>query len=84
MSKKRKLTPAERKARKQRKAEFMTVFIGGKQKRVRRPKTIDGLPVHEFLRRNADPAWLVQNEYYELLDAPPPEPLGLAPDTDLF
>ena len=38
---KRKLTPAEKRARKKRREEFMTIFINGKQKRVRRPPTID-------------------------------------------
>jgi hypothetical protein len=39
----------------------MTIFINGKQKRVRRPPEIDGLPVDEFIARNADPIWLHQN-----------------------
>lgn len=65
---KRKLTPAEKRKRKQRREEFMTVFINGKQKRVRRPPTIDGMAVDEFLRRNADPMWLHQNEMWELID----------------
>ncbi len=45
----------------------MTIFINGKQKRFKRPPTIDGLPVDEFIRRNADPIWLFQNEMYEEL-----------------
>lgn len=65
---KRKLTPAEKRARKKRREEFMTVFVNGKQKRVRRPPTIDGLSVDEFIHRNADPIWLKQNEMWELLD----------------
>ena len=51
---KRKLTTAERAAKKRRKAEFQMVFINGKQKRIRRPPTIDAMDVHEFIRRNAD------------------------------
>jgi hypothetical protein len=51
---KRKLTAAERRAKKERKKNFMTIFDNGKQKRVRRPATIEGLPVDEFIRRNAD------------------------------
>ena len=47
----------------------MTIFIGGKQKRVRRPPTVDGMDVDEFIRRNADPIWLLQNEMWEELDA---------------
>ena len=65
---KRKLTPQEKTARKRRRLEFMTVFINGKQKRVRRPVTIDGIDVDTFIRKNADPIWLVQNEMYEYLD----------------
>lgn len=76
---KKKLTPAQRREKKRRKQEFMTVFINGKQKRVRRPPTIEGLPVDEFIRRNADPIWLHQHGYWELLDEqadPPEEPDG--------
>ena len=45
----------------------MTVFINGKQKRVPRQPTIEGLPVDEFIARNADPIWLRQNELWELM-----------------
>lgn len=38
---KRKLTAAERAERDRRKKEFMTIFINGKQKRVRRSPTIE-------------------------------------------
>lgn len=62
---KRKLTAAEKAAKKQRQKDFMTIFIHGKQKRVRRPPTIDGMEVDEFIRRNADPIWLHQNEMWE-------------------
>jgi hypothetical protein len=65
---KRKLTPREKAEKKRRKREFMTIFVNGKQKRVRRPPTIDGIPVDEFIRQNADPIWLLQNEMYELLE----------------
>lgn len=58
---KRKRTVAEKRARRERKKNFMTIFIGGKQKRVPRPPQIDGLSVEEFLERNADPIWLHQN-----------------------
>ncbi len=46
----------------------MTIFINGKQKRVKRPPTIDGVDVDEFIRRNADPIWLHQNELWEYMD----------------
>jgi hypothetical protein len=68
MGKKRKLTAREKAEKKRRQREFMTIFINGKQKRVRRPPTIDGIPVDEFIRQNADPIWLLQNEEWELLE----------------
>jgi hypothetical protein len=45
----------------------MTIFINGKQKRVKRPPTIDGIPVDEFIERNADPIFFHQNGMYEEL-----------------
>lgn len=65
---KQKLTPQEKAAKKKRKLEFMTIFINGKQKRVRRPETIGGVPVDEFLRANADPLWLHMNEEWHLIE----------------
>ncbi len=50
----------------------MTIFIRGKQKRVLRPPTIDGLDVDEFIARNADCIWLHQNEMWELMPIDPP------------
>jgi hypothetical protein len=64
---KRKLTTAEKRARRERKKKFMTIFINGKQKRVPRPQLFDGLPVEEFIARNADPIWLHQNELWGLM-----------------
>lgn len=64
---KKKLTPAQRAEKKRRKLEFMTVFMNGKQVRVRRPPTIDGISVDDFIRRNADPIWLHQHGYHEIL-----------------
>ncbi|MBI5593456.1 MAG: hypothetical protein HY881_23625 [Deltaproteobacteria bacterium] len=64
---KRKLTPVEKAKKKQRQKEYMTIFINGKQKRVKRPQTIDGMDVDEFIRRNADPIWLHQNELWEYM-----------------
>jgi hypothetical protein len=63
----RRQTPAEKRARRERKQKFMTIFINGKQKRVPRPQLIDGLPVDEYLVRNADPIWLHQNELWEFM-----------------
>ena len=64
---KRKLSAAERRARRERREMFMTIFINGRQKRVPRPLLIEGLPVDEFIARNADPIWLHQNELWELM-----------------
>jgi hypothetical protein len=66
---KRKLTRAEKEAKARRRAEFMTIFINGKQKQVRRPQLVEGLSVEEFIANNADPIWLKQNEMWEELDA---------------
>jgi uncharacterized protein YnzC (UPF0291/DUF896 family) len=66
--KKRKLTPAEKAEKKLRRKKYMTIFINGKQKRVKRPPTIDGMDVDEFIRRNADPIWLHQNEMWEYME----------------
>ena len=63
----RKLTAAERRARRERKRKYMTIFVNGKQKRVLRPQEIDGLPVDEFIIRNADPIWLHQNGMWDLM-----------------
>ncbi len=65
---KRKLTAAEKAEKRRRRREYMTIFINGKQKRVKRPPTIDGMDVDEFIRRNADPIWLHQNGMREYLD----------------
>ena len=64
---KRKRTAAEKRARRERKEKFMMIFLNGKQKRVPRPPLIEGLPVEEFIAKNADPCWLHQNECWELL-----------------
>jgi len=62
---KRKVTAQERAEKKRRRQEYMTVFVGGKQKRVKRPPTIDGMSVEEFTRRNADALWYHQNEMWD-------------------
>jgi hypothetical protein len=66
---KKKLTPAQKAAKKKRREEYMTVFMNGKQKRVKRPPHVDGIPVDEYIRNNADPVWLQQNEMWEELHA---------------
>jgi hypothetical protein len=81
---KRKLTAAEKAARKRRKAEFQTVFIGGKMKRVRRPPTIDGMDVDEFIRRNADPIFLHEMEMWWLMEEPDSDVDKDGDETDIF
>jgi hypothetical protein len=64
---KRKLTAKEKAEKKRRRKEYMTIFVNGKQKRVKRPETIDGMDRDDFIRRNADPIWLHQNEMWEYM-----------------
>ena len=65
---KKKLTAAQRRARKKAKAErqkkYEWVFMNGKQVRVKRSPTIDGMDVDEYIQKNADPIWLHQNEMW--------------------
>lgn len=68
---KRKLTAREKAGKKQRKLEYMTIFINGKQKRIRRPPTIEGMPADEFVLSNADPIWLHQHGEWHAME---PEP----------
>jgi len=65
--KKKKLTPAQRAEKKRMRKESMTVFVNGKQKRVKREPTVDGILLDDFIRINADPIWLLQEERYEEL-----------------
>lgn len=64
---KRKRTAAEKRARREWKKTHRMIFINGKQKWVKRPAEIDGLPVDEFIARNADLIWLHENELWELM-----------------
>ncbi|MCH4563995.1 hypothetical protein MKP05_12750 [Halomonas sp. EGI 63088] len=68
---KKKLTPAQKRARKAAKAErkkkYEWVFMNGKQVRIKRSPTVDGMPVDQFIEENADPVWLHQNELWELM-----------------
>ncbi len=65
--KKRKLTKAKKQAKAERREQYEWIFINGKQKRVKREPMIEGLPLDEFLRRNADPIWLHQEGLWELI-----------------
>ncbi len=65
---KRKLTRTEKAERKRHRELYMTVFVGGKQKRIKREPTIEGMSVEDFIRANADPIWLHQNEMWDLIE----------------
>jgi hypothetical protein len=69
---KRKLTPAQRKHRRDRRRNTQIVFMNGKQVRVAREPKIDGIPVSEFIARNADPIWLHQCGMWEYIDVEQP------------
>ena len=64
----RKLTWREKAEKKRRRREYMTIFVHGKQKRVKRPPTIDGMDIDDFILANADPIWLHQNEMWEYIN----------------
>ena len=72
-NRKQKLTPAAKAEKKRHQLKYIMIFINGKQKRVKRPATIDGLDVDEFIRRNTDPIWLHQNEMWEDMDTELPD-----------
>ena len=78
---KRKLSSSEKAKKKKRQQEFMTIFLNGKQKRIKRPQTIDGMSIEEFIRNNADPIWLHQNEMWEEMDSDDTI-FGVAGETD--
>jgi hypothetical protein len=67
VKRKRKQATTEKAEKKGLQKEFMTILINGKQKRVRRPPTIESMDVDDFIRRNADPIWLHQNEMWEYM-----------------
>ncbi len=47
----------------------MWVFMNGKQVRVKRPPTIEGMDPDEYIRQNANPIFLHQNEMWEYIEA---------------
>ncbi len=61
---------ARREAKLERQKKYETVFMNGKQVRVKRPQLIEGIPVDEFIGQNADAIWLHQNEMWEKMDEP--------------
>ena len=76
---KKKLTAAQKRARKKAKAErqkkYEWVFMNGKQVRVKRAPTIDGMNVDKYIQKNADPIWLHQNEMWEYIQTEDDEDL---------
>ena len=42
--------------------------MNGKQVRVKREPTIDGVPVDQFIADNADAMWYHQNEMWEMIE----------------
>jgi len=59
---------ARKKSKLERQKKYETVFINGKQVRVKRPQLIEGIPVDEFIRQNADPVFLHQNGMWDEMD----------------
>jgi hypothetical protein len=62
--------PSQKVPKKKGKQEYRTIFINGKQFRIKRSPTIEGMDVYEFIRRNTDQIWLHQNEMWEYMDEP--------------
>ena len=66
---KKKLTTAQKRAKKEAKAErqkkYECVFMNGKQVRIKRAPTIDGMSIEEYIENHADIVWLHQNEMWE-------------------
>ncbi|KGK42118.1 hypothetical protein LH51_09815 [Nitrincola sp. A-D6] len=77
---KKKFTPAQKLAKKaakfERQNKYQWVFMNGKQVRIKRPSTVDGIPVDQFIEENADPIWLHQNEMWELIPEEQPDSHG--------
>lgn len=69
---KKPLTAAQKRRKREAKAErqkkYKWIFINGKQVRIKRPETFDGMDEEEFIRRNACDIWLTQNGRYDILD----------------
>jgi len=62
---------AKRKSKLERQHKYEMVFMNGRQVRVKRPSLIEGIPEDDFIRQNADPLWLHQNEMWELINVEP-------------
>lgn len=64
---KKKLTTAQKRAKKVRQQKYETIFMNGKQVGIIRSPMVEGMTVDEFIMTNADPLWLHQNEMWELI-----------------
>ncbi|MGF1759322.1 hypothetical protein L4D76_15540 [Photobacterium sagamiensis] len=68
---KKKLTAAQKKLKRESQAErqrkYKWVMMNGKQVRVKREPTIEGMSVDEFVQRNANDLFLHQNEMWEYI-----------------
>jgi hypothetical protein len=77
---KKKLTAAQKRARKIAKAEerkkYTWVFMNGEQFKVKRPPTIEGISIDEYIQQNADPIWLHENEMWEYMQTDENEELS--------
>lgn len=59
---------AKRRAKHERQKKYMTIFVNGKQVRIKRPVLIEGMPIDEFIEQNGDPILLHENEMWESID----------------
>lgn len=60
-----------RRSRKKRSKKFRIVFRNGRQVRVPLDDMVEGMPVEEFILRNAGPIFLHENELWQSLQPPP-------------
>lgn len=58
---------AKKKAKEERQKKYMWFFMNGKQVRIKRPETTDGVDSDEYIRNNAEPIWHHQNEMWEYM-----------------
>ena len=77
---KKKLTTTQKRARKTAKAEeqkiYTWVFMNGKQVKVKRPPTIEGISIDDYMQQNAVPIWLHQNEMWKYMQTDEDEELS--------
>ena len=54
----------------------MWVYMNGKQVRIKRSPTTEEMDADEYVRQNADPVWLHQNEMWEYMQTDEDEDLS--------